>query len=253
MKQSLDRRKQGSPVGSTARQTKTLSTCPAEVARARKLAKAKTWEDWFEFFLREDKLAQVVFNRILKQGVPRRHLIVFLEAATDPQTGERLQRLLPGRGETQALVGRLQKAAKQLRSFWEQPTIFTLVLIRERAAALSTAESLDVHAKVLGEIRWHVIAKTMGYKTFSSQLPIAIMCWILDVPAQVPYVDLSRLCGTALRVRSSIGLEVKPSSFTPRALGATYSRFCRRVAGRRFIESGGLEGLAGLLTATLPK
>jgi hypothetical protein len=253
MKQFLDRRKHGPPDGSVAKQTKTLSSSPAEVARARKLAKARTWEDRFEFFLREDELAQDVFNRILRQGVLRHHLIAFLEAATDPQTGERLQRLLPCRGEAQTLIGQLQKTAKQLRSFWERPTVFTLALTRERAAALSTAETLDAHAKVLGEIRWDVIAKMMGYKTFWSQLPIAILCWILLVPVLVPFVDLSRICATALRVRSSFGLEVKPKGFSPRALGATYSRFCRREAGRRFMESGGLETIAGLLIAALPK
>jgi hypothetical protein len=252
MKKFSDWRKHKPPVvDSAARQTSPLSSGLAEIVCARKLAKIKTWEGRFEFLLREDKLARDALDHILKQGIPRRHLVAYLQAATDPQTGERLQRLLPDKDEAQALVGRLQKSAKQLRSFWERPNIFAF--LRERVAALSTAEALDAHAKVLEEIRWDVIARMMGYKTFWAQLPIAILCWILLVPVQVPYVDLSRLCGTALRVRSSFGLVVKPKSFSPRALGATYSRFCRREAGRRFMESGGLETLAHLLTAILPR
>ena len=223
------------------------------MAYARKLAKIKTWEGRFEFFLREDKLAQDALDHILKQGIPPHHLAAYLQAATDPRTGERLQRLLPDKDETKALVGRLQKTAEQIRSFWERQTILALVLIQERVAALSTAETLDAHAKALGKIRWDVISKMMGYKTFWSQLPVAILCSILVAPKRVTFVDLSRLCKTAIRVRSSFGLEVKPHGFSPRALGATYSRFCRREGGRRFIEMGGLDTITRLLTATLAK
>jgi hypothetical protein len=136
MKQFLHPRKYSPDIASRGKQENNRSTSPADIARARKLAKAKSWEDRFDFCLREDERALRVFNRILKHGINRRNLIAFFEAATDPQTGVRLQRLLPAEGEAQALVGRSKKTAKQLKSFWRGATIFALILPRERAAAL---------------------------------------------------------------------------------------------------------------------
>jgi hypothetical protein len=218
---------------------------PADLADARRLAKAKTWEDRFQLFLAEDVIAQGIFKKLRDESVPRHLVINLLEAASDPDTGRRLQQLLPSKDQGEILARKLRDTAQEIRSFW-RPGPFAL--LSYRSTALSIADSLDEQAKAIAEIDWHLITKRMGFKTFWSQLPIAILCWTLHVPVLVTFVELSHLFDNALRVRRSFrGDVVKPSSFSPRALRQTYARFIRREG-----QTDRLEAFATVATITLP-
>jgi hypothetical protein len=239
-----------STIAFAARKTTSPPSSPAEIALARKLVKAKSWEDRFEILLADDRAAKSVFHRLLGGDIRRHQVIMLLQPVSDPNTGKRLQQLLPVKEDGQNLARKLRKTAEAIRSFWKPSTIFALLPYRMKA--LTAADNLEEQANALEQIRWDSIARMIGYKTFWSQLPLAVLCWKLRVPKQVTYVELSHMLAVAVRVQHSFGEAIDVRGFSPRALGQTNTRFCRRKSNQRFMSAGGLDLWTATLMALLP-
>lgn len=202
------------------------------------------WEARFEALLADDCYAQKIFARLIKKGTHRRRLVLVLEAATDPNTGWRFQRvnkagkaqrrnqsahfiLLPTKQMGEHLARSLREAATEIRHFWlRTPFAF----FPPSKTALETANVLDQQATVLDQVNWKAFTKRLGYKAFWHHLPLALLCLELQVPGQSSYAEASQLAAVALRAWNRP--DTDDDSFSPDAIRKRYERFCKREAGR---------------------
>lgn len=229
--------------------TGNLPTSKSDVALARKLAKAFTWESRFDVFLQDDSIARDGFRRILDIGLSRHKVVMLLEMASDRHTGKRLRNLMPIKTDGKSLAKKLRSAAQEIRSFWKPSSLFAF--LPDRITPVNLADSLDQQADAIGQIQWGVLTKRVGYKTFWSQLPLASVCQIFRVPEEFSYEEMSRVLQVAVRVHSYPRGQVDLRGWNARAIAQTYNRFLRRNA--RFIAAGGLDLWIKGLIKILPR
>lgn len=189
-----------------------------------------------ETYLKKDRVARDLLQRIVRHGCSRERLILLLEAASNPHLQEQLQPLfqelrrklfppgrLPRTRALRALAHRLNKVAGALKLVFGDSL---LAWSPDAQYFQKLSADLEKGARALRQMRVPSEAKSFSYRSFLKHIPIAMLCKELRVPQSVSFVEVEDLLYFAACAK---GLERQPAD---RAMEMQFNRLMKRRVGR---------------------